>query len=364
MSGINNLYTELQIIKGYLNGSNGALNVVVVNPLDLSTIETTLNMILNSVQNIDINTDDVETLLGDIITALGNLDSDDDAVALAAILTELGNVVAALQALDTNTTNLENILNSILTQVTPNATEVKQDTQISLATTANAALNSILSSLNSSQDIEILLVRDVGDGNIVVQQIREYDIDSGSFLPPTYQKVDGSVHTVVGPLEYLDPSAVLNLILSELQGTLDVDVTANTIGLATDAKLEQIRLEIVNVETLLALINAKVATQTTLAALLTELQNKADLTETQPVSLAGSTVTPGLIRATDATGSPIAAGARAVSVYNAGSANGQVLGQVIKPGESMNWSAGGEANTLGPVAFDGTGTELVITTTV
>jgi len=72
--------------------------------------------------------------------------------------------------------------------------------------------------------------------------------------------------------------------------------------------------------------------------------------------------TPGLIRAVGA--GIIAAGAKSVSVYNALNVNGLVLGQIIKPGESLTWSAGDMNNTLGAISYDGTGTELVITTVV
>lgn len=68
--------------------------------------------------------------------------------------------------------------------------------------------------------------------------------------------------------------------------------------------------------------------------------------------------TPVLIRATGA--GTVAAGAISVSVYNAGMANGTVLGQTIKPGETLTWSTY-PVDTLAAVAYDGTGTELVIT---
>lgn len=79
--------------------------------------------------------------------------------------------------------------------------------------------------------------------------------------------------------------------------------------------------------------------------------------------LTAVSVTPGLTRVTSAAGSPIV-GAKSVTVYNAGAANGLVLGAVIKPGESLSWSAGDINNILSPVSYDGTGTELVIITAV
>jgi len=78
--------------------------------------------------------------------------------------------------------------------------------------------------------------------------------------------------------------------------------------------------------------------------------------------LTAVSATPGLIRAIGA--GSVAAGAKSVSVYNAENANGLVLGQIIKPGESLTWSAGDMNNTLDAISYDGTGTELVITTVV
>lgn len=60
----------------------------------------------------------------------------------------------------------------------------------------------------------------------------------------------------------------------------------------------------------------------------------------------------------------ISAGSRSVSVYNAGAANGTWLGAIIKPGEQFSYSADAENDTLGAFSYDGTGTELVITTVV
>lgn len=80
-------------------------------------------------------------------------------------------------------------------------------------------------------------------------------------------------------------------VLGDSAGHLHVDVitTALPSGAATEATLAtlatEVKLEAVRV--LLASLDGKdYATQTTLAALLTELQAKADLTETQPISAA------------------------------------------------------------------------------
>lgn len=75
--------------------------------------------------------------------------------------------------------------------------------------------------------------------------------------------------------------------------------------------------------------------------------------------LAANTITPNIIRAT-ASGS-IPAGAYSFSVANLGAANGTLLGQTIKPSEIINFDAGSLNNVYGAVAYDATGTELLIT---
>ena len=73
-----------------------------------------------------------------------------------------------------------------------------------------SVLNAIVA---SDQDIEVLLVRDTGNANLVVKQVTDYA--SGTPVT-TYEDVNGNSYVPTGPIEYLDPSSVLNLILSEL----------------------------------------------------------------------------------------------------------------------------------------------------
>jgi len=80
-------------------------------------------------------------------------------------------------------------------------------------------------------------------------------------------------------------------VLVDALGRLQIDIAAMSMpaGLATEATLATLATEakLETVRVLLASIDGKdFATQVTLAALLTELQLKADLTETQPVSAA------------------------------------------------------------------------------
>ena len=91
---------------------------------------------------------------------------------------------------------------------------------------------------------------------------------------------------------------------------------------------------------------AGAATETTLGAVNTKLTSSAR--------------TPNLIRATGI--GTIALQVYSFSVANVGSLNGTILGQTIKPGETLNFDAGDLNNyyTAGTISYNGTGTELLI----
>jgi len=110
-----------------------------------------------------------------------------------------------------------------------------------------STLNSVLNSILATQDIEILLVRDTGNSDQVVQQIREYDQGTGTWIT-RYEDVSGAAYVPVGPLEYLDPSAVLNLMLSELLalnagGPLLTEATFAAEDFATELTLAGIKTQ-------------------------------------------------------------------------------------------------------------------------
>lgn len=58
----------------------------------------------------------------------------------------------------------------------------------------------------------------------------------------------------------------------------------------------------------------------------------------------------------------VTAGKRSAAIFNAGNANATVLGAILKPGESVSFSADGVRDALAAIAYDGTGTDLLITT--
>jgi hypothetical protein len=164
--------------------------------------------------------------------------------------------------------------------------------------TAGATEATLISVLNaivaSDQDIEILLVRDTVT-LIVYQQITNYETGTPVV---TYKDVNGNPFAPINPMEYLDPSAVLNLILSDTT-TLSTPIT----GLATS-----------------------------------------------------------LNRVVGAGAASVTAGKRRVSFFNSGNNNANVSGGVLEKGESVTFNADGLRDVLAAISYDALTSELVITT--
>lgn len=57
----------------------------------------------------------------------------------------------------------------------------------------------------------------------------------------------------------------------------------------------------------------------------------------------------------------VTAGKRSVSFYNAGGVSATVLGALLLSGETVSFDAGSSLDTLPAIAYDGTGTDLLIT---
>ena len=133
---------------------------------------------------------------------------------------------------------------------------IPSPTGLATETTASAILAAV-SAIGPSQDIEILLVRDTGNGDKVVQQIVDYTTGSPVI---SYLDVNGASYSPIGVLEYLDTSAVMNLILTELVG-INIDQ-------ATVAMQGAMQAELVNMLGKLTDLEAKnYATEVTLALL-------------------------------------------------------------------------------------------------
>ena len=83
-------------------------------------------------------------------------------------------------------------------------------------------------------------------------------------------------------------------------------------------------------------------------------------TEATLQSLSSQAKTPGILRATGA--GSITVLVYDFSVSNVGAANGTLLGQTLKPGETVNFDGGAINNyyPAGTVTYDATGTEFLI----
>ena len=272
-----------------------------------------------------------------------------------------------------------------------------------LATEATA-LNILNAIVASGQDIEVLLVRDTGDSDKVLQQITDYINNT-----TVYKDVNGNIVVPVGPLEYLDPSAVLNLMLTQLQvlnagGQLLTEATFTAEDFATESTLGVVNTNLSTINTnvqlgnvvlgnLLTAFNAEdFATEATLNTVLTTLATEATLldvetaidtvkldtanldvalsTRASEVTLAAVNTkltsvvrTPSLQRISGVAAASIAAGARSASFFNAGLTDATVAGGTLKPGESISFDAGGQGDTLGAIPYVTIATgDLVITT--
>lgn len=133
----------------------------------------------------------------------------------------------------------------------------------------------------------------------------EVKVWNGVGFTTTYYNASGAVVVPVGPLVYVNPQYVLNDILLQA-----IAINASTTSINTNTT--------------------------------------------------GVTRTPTMVRSS--TAGTVTAGKRSVSIRNAGSANGTVLGANLLPGEIVNFDAGSLKDTLGAIAYDGTGTDLLIIT--
>jgi len=179
-------------------------------------------------------------------------------------------------------------------------------------------LTAILTSLQASTDYEAKFVVDTCDSDKVYLEVRVWDTDSGTWGPITYY-LPGSSTPVTpvgastpGCLQYTDPSGVLGMILAELQLQTPILTAIEVDTSSIDTKLTSV------------------------------------------------VRTPNVLRATSS--GTIAPLVYDFSVSNVGSSNGTILGATIKPGETLNFGAGALNNyyAAGTIAYNGTGTELVI----
>jgi hypothetical protein len=187
-------------------------------------------------------------------------------------------------------------------------------------------LTSILSTLQSGTEYEAKIVVDNCDSGKLYLEVRVYDTDSGTWGPTTYYTPGSSTPVVpigLGSdcLQYSDPSSLLSQILTEIQNGIDVNISAP-----------------IGQDTMSASVSVTLASDQQ-----------------------GIERTPGIIRTSTAGDVNTAAALFfSVSVANVGAADGTVLGQGIKPGEILNFSADAVNNYFTSFAYDATGTEFII----
>lgn len=257
-----------------------------------------------------------------------------------------------------------------------------------LATEATA-LN-ILSAIQSGQEFEQNIVVDLGGVGCpnncpTYLMVRIWNTVTHTFDPPIYYDASGVVVVPVGPVELVNPQFVLNNILAQVTAiNADLDVALSTRAseltlLATNALLTTLNSTVATEATLQLVLgsitagNAAQATAANQAAqniILTAISSALDValsTRASEATLASLNNkftavvrTPTMTRASAPGNVP--AGARSASFYNAGGANATVLGASLLPGEQVSFSAGAEDDTLAVIAYDGTGTDLLITT--
>jgi len=266
-----------------------------------------------------------------------------------------------------------------------------------------ATLQLVLTALQSGQEYEAKLVRDSDTPPVNWLEVRIFNTTTGNFDPPVYYLAgSNTVGSPVLPIVYIDPTTLLATIASNTTGlnleatqlliktvldTIKVDTAKLDVALSTraaevtlvatnallttiDAVLDAIKVDTGNMLTSLATeatlldvetaidavkldtANLDVALSTraselTLSALLTELQLKADLTETQPVSQAGVSRTPSVVVAVgDAS---TVAGKQEVSLYFRG-AGGTLGGGAVPSGFEKTFSAK-LGDTVGAIAY-------------
>lgn len=264
-------------------------------------------------------------------------------VSAPATVAKLEELRTQLTTLLGNTDTLETLNNNTNALLTTMLTYVDQLETLSSSIIANTTdLSALLTNLGVNTDgIEGLLT--AISTKLPATLGKKVANDS---LPVTLASDEGLINAI-------------NAITTELQQKADLSETQPVsiaslplpAGSATAANQALV---------LTALESILTSTQATV----NELVSKADGTATDPVMIRPviSTFTPALIRTT--TAGTVAAGAFEISIANIGEEDGTVLGTVIPPDSIVTFRAPFLGSTLGAVAYNGTGTVLLISTIV
>lgn len=85
-----------------------------------------------------------------------------------------------------------------------------------------AVLNSILATLQAQTDVEGVFVRDTGNLDKIVLQVKVWDQDSQTYIATYYYNPDGTLYTPVGPLEWVGTAGAVTADITSPLG----DITA------------------------------------------------------------------------------------------------------------------------------------------
>jgi len=235
-----------------------------------------------------------------------------------------------------------------------------------------ATLTMVLAALQNGKEFEQNLVMDLGGVGCPANcptylQVRIWNTTTHTFDPPIYYDGSGAVVVPVGPIQIVNPQFVLEGILAQVTAiNADLDVALSTRAsevtlLATNALLGSIVTNTANLDVPLSTRATEATLVAGLAAITAALGPLATEVTLAAFSAKFTAVvrTPVMVRASAA--GTVPAGARSASIYNAGGGNATVLGATLLPGERVSFSADGEDDTLAVIAYNGTGTDLLVT---
>ena len=197
------------------------------------------------------------------------------------------------------------------------------------------AIDELIVLTGTDQDYEAKLVIDQDGAGETWLEVRIWNPDTQTWETPEYARPGyntfyqlGDPGGPIAPLVYINPNTFLAQIVS------------NTTDLATETTLTTVVADLALIYTNLQLNTISVANIDT--------------------KLTAAARTPNIGTYVNVTGA-VASGLYSFSIDNVGSAAGEVDGQVLPAGVTINFDAGALNNTLGGLSFDASGTTFVVT---
>jgi hypothetical protein len=139
-----------------------------------------------------------------------------------------------------------------------------------------ATLAAILATLQAQSEVEGVFVKDTGNSDKVVLQVRVWDQDSQTFINTLYFNPDGTPYTPVGPVEWVGTSGSTNSVIVGPLG--NTTTCANSVAVTL---CDALYTEFFAQGDLLDTINTSLDNiETDVAAILTELQGTIDVNVT------------------------------------------------------------------------------------